>query len=175
MTTEAPVWREPLPVQRWMEGTVVTVRPTTRVLRAARTLRDRKIRHLPVVDRGGYLVGIVSERDLRQAVFNAAVETRLAPALAALRTLCVRDVMTWNVVTARPDTDLRDAARLMHTHGVGALPIVANGALVGILTVDDVLEALQELLATHVTTVMPLRATPTGADWDYGFSTGARP
>ena len=166
---EGPVWPESLPISRWMQSPAVTVLPTTRVTRATRIMRDRKVRHLPVVDRAGRLNGIVSERDLRQTIFNAAVEQRLAPALAALRTLRIRDVMTWNVVTGRPDTDLREAARLMHGRAIGALPVVANGALVGILTVDDVLRALPELLASHVTTIEPLRTPTFGGAWDYGF------
>jgi acetoin utilization protein AcuB len=167
--TEGPVWPEALPVQRWMRSPVVTIRATTRVIRAAQTMRDRKIRHLAVVDGAGRLIGMVSERDLRQAVFNAAVEQRLAPALVALRTVRVQDVMTWNLVTARPDTDLREAARLMHEHAIGALPVVADGALVGILTADDVLAALPGLLATHVTTIAPLAAPAHGGEWNYGF------
>ena len=169
MAIEGPVWSESLPISRWMQSPAVTVLPTTRVIRAARILRDRKVRHLPVVDRAGRLIGLVSERDLRQAIFNAAVERRLAPALAALHTLRIRDVMTWNVVTARPDTDLREAARLMHDGAIGALPVVTNGALVGILTVDDVLRAVPELLASHVTTVEPLRTPTFGGAWDHGF------
>lgn len=164
------VWREPLPVRRYMRAPVVTVRPETLVVRAAAMLRARTIRHLPVVDRTHHVVGMVSDRDLRQTVFTAAVEDRLKPALAALRGMRVREVMTWNVVTVPPTTDLREAAWLMHDRRIGALPVVADGQLVGILTDQDVLGAVDELLGARVRTVAPLRAATPGETWDYGFA-----
>jgi hypothetical protein len=71
------VWLEPLPVHELMHAPVATVTPDTPACEAARLLGTRKIRHLPVVDHDGRLVGIVTDRDLRQAVFHPAVQARL--------------------------------------------------------------------------------------------------
>ena len=55
--------------------------------------------------------------------------------------------MTWSVITVRPETDLREAARFMHERKLGALPVVDDGKVVGMLTEHDALAALEQLLA----------------------------
>ena len=170
VTRPAPTWPAPIAVATWMESPVVTVRPDARVEDAAALMRRRRIRHLPVVDAGGRLVGIVTDRDLRQVLFDPAILDR--PDLArTLQSLTVREVMTWGVVTVRPDTDVREAARLMHERKIGALPVVDGGRVVGILTEGEVLRVLQALLRQHVTTVRPLaEAPPARQDYEYGFA-----
>jgi CBS domain-containing protein len=64
----------------------------------------------------------------------------------ALKTVTVRDVMTWAVLTVQPDTPLRDAARLMHERKVGALPVVSAGRVIGILSEIDVLKTFAQAL-----------------------------
>lgn len=166
----APVWPAPIPVRRWMHARVATVTPGTLVSRAARTMRERQVRHLPVVDPKRRVVGIVTERDLRQVIVNAAIEDRLGPAVRALKAVRVRDVMTWAVLTVRPETDVRDAARIMRERAIGALPVVEKGRLVGIVTERDLLAALEESLRHHVVSVRPIRAAGSSGDWEYGFA-----
>jgi acetoin utilization protein AcuB len=129
-----------------MSRRVTTVRPDTGLGAAAKLMRARKIRHLPVVDNGGRLVGIVTARDLRQALFAPAVQDRSEDLLRVLNALVVRDVMTRGVVSVRVAAPIRDAARLMHERKLGALPVVEGERLVGILTETDVLDAFQRLL-----------------------------
>jgi acetoin utilization protein AcuB len=124
----------------------VTIASDALVQAAAETMRARKIRHLPVVDHEGRLVGIVTDRDLRQVLFDPWIRERTGALAETLRTLRVRDVMTWAVITVRPGTDLREAARLMHEQKIGALPVVEGGRVVGILTESDVLKAFREIL-----------------------------
>ncbi|HTO12222.1 MAG TPA: CBS domain-containing protein [Candidatus Binatia bacterium] len=129
-----------------MSRRVTTVRPDSPLGAAARLMRDRAIRHLPVVDGSGQLVGIVTARDLRQALFAPAVQAEGADLRALLDGLTVADVMTRGVVSVRAVASIRDAARLMYERRLGALPVVERGRLVGILTESDVLRAFQELL-----------------------------
>jgi acetoin utilization protein AcuB len=133
-------------VRDWMSRRVTTVRPDARLGEAARLMGARKIRHLPVVEAAGRLVGIVTARDLRQAVFAPAVQDHLEQLSGVLDGLVVRDVMTRGVVTVRTATSIRDAARLMHERRLGALPVVERDRVVGILTETDVLRAFQRLL-----------------------------
>lgn len=121
---------------------VVTAYPEALVRGAADMMRTRRLRHLPVVDHGGRLVGIVTDRDLRQVVFDPAIQARAADLAAALKGLRIRDVMTWGVVTVTPSVEIRDAARRMRERKIGALPVVDGERLVGILTESDVLRAL---------------------------------
>jgi acetoin utilization protein AcuB len=129
-----------------MTRTVTTVHSDGLVSGAVELMRSRRIRHLPVVDRGGRLVGIVTDRDLRQVVFDPTVQARLARATDALRGLTVRDVMTWGAVSVTPATTVRDAAQLLHERKIGALPVVESDRVVGILTERDVLATFREML-----------------------------
>ena len=129
-----------------MSQRVVAARPETSLGAAAKLMKARKIRHLPVVDNGGHLVGIVTARDLCQALFAPAIQDQPEELVGLLDTLAVRDVMTRGVVSVRAATSIRDAARLMHERKLGALPVVERDRLVGILTETDVLGAFQRLL-----------------------------
>jgi acetoin utilization protein AcuB len=152
----------------------VVVRADAPAAVAADLLRAGKIRHLPVVDATGRLVGILTDRDLRQLVFDPNVQEALGETAVALSRFKVREVMTWGVVSVRPDTDLRAAARLMRERRIGALPVVENGAVAGILSEADLLAAFEQALGARVTTVEPLAAAPgAGAPYDYGFPAGA--
>lgn len=164
-----PRWLAPIAVRTWMKSAVVTVRPDAPVGDAAALMRRKKIRHLPVVAGGGGLVGIVTDRDLRQVIFDPAILEGADPG-GALETLTVREIMTWGVVTVRPGTDIREAAFLMHERKIGALPVVVGGRVVGILSERDVLRALEEVLRSHVTTVRPLVERAAGEDYEYGFA-----
>jgi acetoin utilization protein AcuB len=127
-----------------MTRQVVTLSPETTAAEALALCRERRIRHLPVLEEGR-LVGIVSDRDLRSA----------APALGdpgrteALQNLRISDVMTRDVVSARPDDPIEEAANAMRERRIGCLPVVEDGALVGILTSSDVMEALVQLMGAH--------------------------
>jgi acetoin utilization protein AcuB len=114
-----------------MSRDVATVRPDARLDVATTLMRERNVRHLPVVDGAGRLVGIVTARDLRQAMFAPAVQAETTDVRAVLESLCVGDVMTRGVVSVRPVTSIREAARVMHERRLGALPVVEEGRLVG--------------------------------------------
>jgi acetoin utilization protein AcuB len=139
-----------------MSRRVTTVRPEARLSEAVLLMRTRKIRHLPVVDRAGRLVGMVTARDLRQALFAPAVQSETEDVLGLLETLAVGDVMTRSVLSVRAATSIRDAARLMHERKLGALPVVERERLIGLLTETDVLRAFEELLGpTRATAITP--------------------
>lgn len=143
---DAIMWPESLRVADCMTRGVATIHSDALARGAAEMMRTRRIRHLPVVDQEGGLVGIVTDRDLRQVLFDPVMQARVSHLADTLKTVTVRDVMTWAVLTVQPDTLLRDAARLMHERKVGALPVVARGRIVGILTETDVLNTFAEAL-----------------------------
>ena len=140
-------------VRDWMTRRVVPIAPDARLVEAATLMQTRKIRHLPVVERGVRLVGIVTARDLRQALFAPSVQDGLENLRGVLDSLVVRDVMTRGVVSVRAATSIREAARLLYERKVGALPVVERDRLVGLLTESDVLDGFQRVLG----------ATPTSA------------
>ena len=105
---------------------------------------SKAIRHLPVVDAGAHVLGIVTDRDLRHAAFLPALAEQTGLAPHRVKAPRVRDVMTWSVVTTHADTELVQAALTMFQRRIGSLPVVAARRLVGILTERDVFAGLRK-------------------------------
>ena len=125
-----------------MTGPLVTIGHDATVADAWSIIRSRQVRHLPVLDSDRRLIGMVTDHDLRLVILERCLREepgRLAEILARLR---VNEIMTWAVIAVRPDADIRDAVRLMHDHKLGALPVAADGRVVGILTATDVIQAV---------------------------------
>jgi len=121
-------------VRNRMSGPAVTVRQDADFQKALALMQEKKLRRLPVVDDDGQLVGIVVERDLLVAAMRY-LQSRVE----------VGDVMTRNVVTVGPDTDLNEVARTMLERKIGGLPVVEHGRLVGIITESDIFKRFVEL------------------------------
>jgi CBS domain-containing membrane protein len=97
-----------------------------------------RIRHLPVLDdEGKDLIGIVSQRDLFRGGLARAVGYGQHGRRKLLNSLQVKDVMVTDLITTTPETSLLEAAKTMMERKVGCLPVLKNGALVGILTEGD--------------------------------------
>jgi CBS domain-containing membrane protein len=98
---------------------------------------DRSIRHAPVVDSAGNLVGLVTHRDLLRTGLGGRGQLPPEAERQARLHVNVGEIMIPDVVTARPDQDIRDAARVMLENKFGCLPVVENQRLVGIVTESD--------------------------------------
>ncbi|MFH1092274.1 MAG: CBS domain-containing protein [Pseudomonadota bacterium] len=122
-------------VSRIMSQKVITVPPTAGLEQAMALMKEHDIRHLPVVE-GDKLIGLVTEGEVRGALFPAMLEE-----------ISIKDLMVANPITVTPDTLIEDAARLVYVHKIGCLPVVDHeGSLKGIVTVADMLRALIELM-----------------------------
>ncbi|WP_293910466.1 CBS domain-containing protein [Deinococcus sp.] len=122
-----------------MARTLVTASLNTTVPEAVKLLKSGEIRCLPVLD-GTRLVGIVTDRDLKEAMPSQATSLSIWEITSLLASLTVREVMTTSVLTTTPDAPLSDAAYTMLQHKVGGLPVIdADHQLVGMVTVTDVL------------------------------------
>lgn len=111
----------------------VTISQEAVVEQALDIMESQKLRHLPVVDAKGNVVGIVSEKDLLRARGEEAI----------------RDVMTREVITVTEYTALEEAARIMADHKISSLPVMRHGKLVGIITETDLLRIFLELLSAR--------------------------
>jgi acetoin utilization protein AcuB len=139
-------------VRDWMTRKLVTLSPEASVAEALTLCRERRIRHIPILEEGR-LVGIVSDRDLRDAS-PALGDAERANALQEIR---VGDVMTREVSTADPQDSIENIAQEMYELKIGSLPVVAEGPVVdeglavveeellGIVTSSDVMRALVTL------------------------------
>jgi len=137
-------------VKEWMSGDPVSIAIDASALEALERMQRRAIRHLPVVDGAGRVVGVVSIDDLRAALpFEVSLRVPAAGQQAeSAREWCVGDLMTHAPVTLREGDPLELAAERMAERRIGCLPIVdAEGRLAGILSETDLLHALASLLA----------------------------
>jgi acetoin utilization protein AcuB len=140
-------------VADYMHTTPLTARPEELVRAASQRMRGNNIRHLPVVTEEGTLVGIITDRDLRQA--NASDEPHLAAyeLTALLEKLAVQEIMTRQVTTVRRHTPVAAAAQIFVEKKFGCLPVVRDeNTLEGIITVTDLLRAY---VAQHEVTNTP--------------------
>ncbi|MHB9146375.1 MAG: acetoin utilization AcuB family protein [Symbiobacteriia bacterium] len=149
-------------VEEIMSRPVIAVEPEHSVLDALNLARLKRIRHLPVVESlgpggaprdlksqpaapaGAGLVGIVSDRDLRDAC--PAVVAGGATDVSGLAAVKMSAIMHPHVITIHPLDPIEEASRLLYEHRIGCLPVVSGAGLVGILTETDVLRAIAELL-----------------------------
>jgi acetoin utilization protein AcuB len=134
-------------IERCMKKALQTVRPRDSILRAREIMEQHRINQLPVVV-NGRLVGIVTDRDLRDAwpsAFEAPRRGRERRSAPDPKDVPVDAVMSQNVLTLRPRDSMSAAARLMRRERIGAIPILGeDDRLVGIVARADVLEAFVE-------------------------------
>ncbi len=123
-------------VRRYMSLRPVTIGSDRTLADAHQAMRERGIRHLPVVE-GGKLVGIVSQRDLYLLGTLRGVDTRLER---------VSEAMSRDPYTVDPDEPLEDVARVMAQRKYGSALVVERGTVVGVFTTVDALRALAGVL-----------------------------
>lgn len=135
-------------VSRSMTRRVVTVGPETGIFEIQELMAEKRIRHVPVVEKDNKLVGIVSDRDLRGALPFRYLQDGTSPEeKAKLQGLRAKDLMTRKVFTISPGFTIQDALLMIQNSKVGALPVVDDeGRLRGILSVRDLLRAFINVL-----------------------------
>lgn len=114
-----------------------------------RYMLEQNVRHLPVVDKDGKMVGLVAEEDLLKAEPSSATSLSVWEIHSLLDRVQAKDVMIRDVITTTEDSPLEEAAHLMLDHRVGSLPVMREGKLVGIITESDMYRAFMELLAAR--------------------------
>jgi acetoin utilization protein AcuB len=151
-------------VSKWMSTKVVTLEPSDSISTAIHLMKEKRIRRIPIVNGGGKLVGIVSDRDLKDVSPSRATTLDIWELHAVLDKLKIVDIMTKKPVTVGPDTPIEKAAAIMLEKRVEGLPVLdAKGSLVGILTEGDVFRALVDITGagkkrTRVNLVIPDRS-----------------
>lgn len=137
-------------VRERMSAHPVLCEPDLPVSDALDRMKKEHIRRMPVVDKHGKLVGIVSDKDLLQASPSPATSLSVWEITYLLSKIKISDVMTKKVITITPETPLEDAARIMADNKIGGLPVVDDtGAVVGIITETDVFKTFIEMLGAR--------------------------
>lgn len=137
-------------VQDLMSRNVLTIEPSDSCLDAVARMHQARVRHLPVVNREGMMIGVVTDRDLRHHLFSPRVydELERVGVDILLKAVPVAEIMSTPVVSVKPDADLTDAARLMREGRVGSLPVIHGAQVVGIITETDLLRQICRIDAT---------------------------
>lgn len=131
-----------------MSTPVITIPPEMPITEALELLRREKIRRAPVVRRGK-VIGIVTDRDLRDASPSKATSLSIWEINYLLSRITVREVMSEKVLTVSEDTPIEQAACLMADNQVGGLPVMRGRKMVGMITETDIFKAFLELLGAR--------------------------
>jgi acetoin utilization protein AcuB len=113
----------------------ITILESASVKDALDLMTSHSIRHLPVTDHKKELIGFVTLTDLKQAFIPSMVSD-----------MSLKDIMIKNPIVLYPDADIETAAKIIHQHKIGGIPVVENKKLVGIITVTDMLEAFISMM-----------------------------
>lgn len=132
-------------VGRRMRTSLITVTKDATLAQARALLHSHRIRHLPVVE-GDRLLGILTDRDIRQASPSSAAGISPDRTAAFLAQIPVTEAMVRDVRTVSPYTTVEEAARLMIEHKIGCLPVTEADRLVGIITETDILGVLVDVM-----------------------------
>ena len=136
-------------VQERMTHNPVTIRDDTSMYDALKIMRENKVRRLPVLDKNGKLVGIVSEKDLLYASPSPATSLSVWEISYLTSKITVRELMTKEVITICEDCPMEEAARIMVDNKIGGLPVVRGDTVVGIITETDLFKIFLELLGAR--------------------------
>jgi acetoin utilization protein AcuB len=153
MSENTPYFRErrssAVLVKERMSRDPISIRPETPVTEAQALMKREKIHHLPVTDKEGRLLGIVTEKDLLYASPSPASTLSVYEMTSLLAKLKVEKVMTAKVITILEDVPLEEAARIMADNNIGGLPVMRGKVLVGIITESDLFRVFIELFGAR--------------------------
>lgn len=136
-------------VRERMSQPVISVPEDMPVLDALAKMKNEKVSRFPVVNKKGKMVGIVSDDDLLNASPSSATTLSVWEINSLLNKLTVERVMTQKVITIDDDTPIEEAARIMTDNRIGGMPVLQNGALVGMITETDLFRVFLELLGAR--------------------------
>jgi acetoin utilization protein AcuB len=133
-------------VGRIMHTHLVTVPPNTTIVKARNVIKEKRINHLLVVDQKEDLIGLVSDRDVKQSWASPATALSVHELNYLLTQLTVEMIMIRKIITISPGTTVERAALIMQENRISALPVIDDEKLVGIITTTDVMEVLLQAI-----------------------------
>lgn len=137
-------------IKDWMTPDVITIDPEASMMRAAKLMKEKGIRRLPVVDAKGALVGIVSDRDIKEASPSKATTLDVHELYYLLSEIKVKNIMTPSPMTIRDTDTVVKCAAIMHDKKISGLPVLNDkNALVGIMTQNEVYRVLLSITGVY--------------------------
>lgn len=144
-------------VADWMSNGVLAVETFDSIAIARQLMAKHRVNQLPVLD-DDHLVGIVTDRDIRDAYPTSLMIYRGKKIDEFAAKITVEEVMTRDLFVVQPETPLENAVSLLRQHRIGSLPVMKNQSLVGIITRSDILDFVLSGNATRRRTTARRRA-----------------
>jgi acetoin utilization protein AcuB len=136
-------------VKGWMTSDVMTIDEDTSMMKASQIMKENNVRRLPVMHKGK-LVGMVTDRDIKEASPSKATTLDVHELYYLLSELKVKDIMSKNIITIGPEDTVEKAAVIMLEHRISGLPVVNDkGKLVGVITQGDIFKVLVSLTGVY--------------------------
>ncbi|MEK4521363.1 acetoin utilization AcuB family protein [Psychrobacillus sp. FSL W7-1457] len=132
-------------VEEIMNTSVPTLTPSHTINDALKVLKEKRIRHIPIVNKEREVLGVVTDRDLKEATPSSLQDRKDAEILD----LPLEKIMTKNPITGHPLDFVEETASIFYDNRIGCLPIVSQGKLVGMITESDLLYKFIELTGVH--------------------------
>lgn len=136
-------------IRERMSHPVITVNVKSSMKDALDKMRREHIRRLPVINKRGQVVGIVTETDLAKASPSEATTLSVYEVRELTSKVKVEEIMTADVVTVTEDTPIEEAARIMADCDISGLPVMRDGKLVGLITETDIFKIFLELFGAR--------------------------
>jgi CBS domain-containing protein len=131
-----------LQVREIMSSNPVVIDRNDTLLLVEELMATKQLRHLPVVEQGE-VVGLITQRDLFKAAMSSAMGFGEKAQKAFLQSVPAKEIMVYPVLSVSPETDVADAVDMIVQRGIGCLPVVDQGKLVGMVTKTDLLRRLR--------------------------------
>ncbi|MEK5441502.1 MULTISPECIES: acetoin utilization AcuB family protein [unclassified Fredinandcohnia] len=132
-------------VEEIMKKNVITLSADDSISTAIKIMDEKKIRHIPVVDKNQHVIGLISDRDIRDAKPSILDYTNNEKTLDSP----LKDIMVKEVITGHPLDFVEEISAVFFQHRIGCLPIESNGKLVGIITETDLLHTFAQLTGAN--------------------------
>ncbi len=137
-------------IREWMTRDVITVTPDTSMMKASKILKEKNIRRLPVVDESGKMVGIITDRDIKEASPSKATTLDVHELYYLLSEIKIKDIMTKNPFCVNESGTVEKAAVVMREKKVEGLPVVDDDdKVVGIITETDIFNVMIDITGVY--------------------------
>jgi acetoin utilization protein AcuB len=132
-----------------MSHPVISISPTATLEDAQKLMLSEKISRLPVLDKHGKLLGIISEKQIWRYMPSEATTLDMWEIKGALSHITVEKVMTKNVITVTADTPIEEAARIMADKEISGIPVISGETVVGLIAESDLFKTFLEVLGAR--------------------------
>ncbi|WP_338472054.1 acetoin utilization AcuB family protein [Niallia sp. XMNu-256] len=133
-------------VEEIMTTNLITLNEEQTISEAHKLMHLHKIRHIPILDNKDRLIGLVSDRDVRDALPSILIDIEKEKDVLHLP---IKKIMKTNLITGHPLDFVEEIGAIFYEHKIGCLPIVRDHQLVGLITTSDLLHSLVELTGAH--------------------------